>query len=177
MSDSNKLSATQETILKSAAARSDGNIEPLPAMLRGRARTVVIEALLARGLIECEGDGYRATAAGYAAVGLAPTQSAPATAPESPTAPEPEAPTNSTNAPPESDETAKPRRTRDNTKQATVIGMLKRPEGATIAQIVEATGWQAHTVRGTFAGAFKKKLGLEITSTKEEGAERVYRVA
>ena len=67
-------------------------------------------------------------------------------------------------------------RTRDNSKQATVIGMLKRPEGATIAQIVDCTGWQAHTVRGTFAGAFKKKLGLTITSTKDAGAQRVYRI-
>ena len=40
----------------------------------------------------------------------------------------------------------------------------------------EATSWQAHTVRGTFAGAFKKKLGLDVTSTKEQGAERVYRI-
>jgi hypothetical protein len=67
-------------------------------------------------------------------------------------------------------------RTRDNSKQATVIGMLKRPEGATIQQIVDSTGWQAHTVRGTFAGAFKKKLGLTITSTKDAGSERVYRI-
>ena len=68
-------------------------------------------------------------------------------------------------------------RTRDNSKQATVIGMLKRPEGATIQQIVEATSWQAHTVRGTFAGAFKKKLGLTITSTKDAGEQRVYKIA
>ena len=68
-------------------------------------------------------------------------------------------------------------RTRDNSKQATVIGMLKRPEGATIQQIVEATSWQAHTVRGTFAGAFKKKLGLTIVSDKAQGSERVYRIA
>jgi uncharacterized protein YcnI len=54
--------------------------------------------------------------------------------------------------------------------------MLQRPEGATISQICEATGWQQHTVRGTFAGAFKKR-GLAITSTKEAGAERVYRAA
>ena len=68
-------------------------------------------------------------------------------------------------------------RTRDNSKQATVIGMLKRPEGATIQQIVDCTAWQAQTVRGTFAGAFKKKLGLDITSTKDAGAQRVYRIA
>jgi len=71
---------------------------------------------------------------------------------------------------------AKKPRTRDNSKQAGVIAMLKRPEGATIAQIVDATGWQAHTVRGTFAGAFKKKLGLTLVSDKGQG-RRVYRIA
>ncbi len=67
-------------------------------------------------------------------------------------------------------------RTRANSKQAEVLRMLQRSEGATIAQICEATGWQAHTVRGTFSGAFKKKMGLAITSENAEGGERVYRV-
>lgn len=71
---------------------------------------------------------------------------------------------------------AKKPRTRDNSKQATVLQMLKRPEGATIMQICAATSWQAHTVRGTFAGAFKRKLGLNLTSEKVQGGERVYRV-
>ena len=72
---------------------------------------------------------------------------------------------------------AKVIRTRENSKQATIIGMLQRVEGATIAQICEATGWQAHTVRGTFAGAFKKKLGMTITSDKAQGGVRTYRAA
>ena len=54
--------------------------------------------------------------------------------------------------------------------------MLQRPEGATISQICAATGWQAHTVRGTFASAFKKKLGLNLASEKPEGGERIYRI-
>jgi hypothetical protein len=66
-------------------------------------------------------------------------------------------------------------RSRENSKQATIIGMLQRAEGATIAQICDATGWQPHTVRGTFAGAFKKKLGLTITSDKTQGGVRTYR--
>ena len=70
-----------------------------------------------------------------------------------------------------------PRKTRDDTKQAQLIAMLRRKEGATIAQIVAATGWQPHTVRGAFAGALKKKLGLTVTSEKVEGGERVYRIA
>jgi hypothetical protein len=72
---------------------------------------------------------------------------------------------------------------RGHSKQALVIEMLKRPEGVTIAQICEATGWQAHTVRGTFAGALKKKLGLNIVSEKIEGpagtpgaGQRLYRI-
>jgi hypothetical protein len=68
-------------------------------------------------------------------------------------------------------------RTREHSKQATIIGMLQRAEGATIAQICEETGWQAHTVRGTFAGAFKKKLGMTITSDKTQGGVRTYRAA
>ena len=72
-------------------------------------------------------------------------------------------------------DTAAPRKSRDGTKQARLIAMLRRHEGATIAQIVEATGWQPHTVRGAFAGALKKKLGLEVTSEKI-GDERVYRL-
>ena len=70
---------------------------------------------------------------------------------------------------------AKASRSRENSKQATIIGMLQRAEGATIAQICEATGWQPHTVRGTFAGALKKKLGLTITSDKAQGGVRTYR--
>jgi hypothetical protein len=72
---------------------------------------------------------------------------------------------------------AKAIRSREHSKQATIIGMLQRAEGATIAQICEATGWQPHTVRGTFAGAFKKKLGLTITSDKTQGGVRTYHAA
>jgi hypothetical protein len=65
---------------------------------------------------------------------------------------------------------------REGTKQATMIAMLQRKDGATIAEIVEATGWQQHTVRGAFAGALKKKLGLNIVSEKVDGRGRVYRI-
>jgi hypothetical protein len=55
--------------------------------------------------------------------------------------------------------------------------MLRRPEGATVPEMVEATGWQPHTVRGAMAGARKKKLGLQIRSEKVEERGRVYRIA
>ena len=55
--------------------------------------------------------------------------------------------------------------------------MLRAPDGATIEEIMAATGWQSHTVRGAMAGALKKKLGLTIVSEKSPGGERVYRLA
>lgn len=76
---------------------------------------------------------------------------------------------------PKTAEVATPR-SREGTKEALLIGMLRRPEGATIAQVIEATGWQAHTVRGAISGALKKKRGLEVTSAKNEAGERIYRI-
>ncbi len=61
------------------------------------------------------------------------------------------------------------------TKQAKVVELLERTDGATIQEIVKATGWQPHTVRGAISGALKKKLGLAVTSAKEERG-RVYRI-
>jgi hypothetical protein len=64
---------------------------------------------------------------------------------------------------------------RAGTKQALMIEMLKRPEGATVEQIGAATGWQPHTIRGAISGALKKKLGLtvEATRTREVGPNKV----
>jgi Protein of unknown function (DUF3489) len=75
---------------------------------------------------------------------------------------------------------------RAGTKQALMIDLLKRPEGATVEQIAAATGWQKHTIRGAISGALKKKLGLPIESirirevgpnkTGAKGSATVYRI-
>ena len=57
-----------------------------------------------------------------------------------------------------------------------LIDLLKRPEGVSIAEIVAAMGWQAHTARGAISGALKKKLELPISSEKIEGRGTVYRL-
>ena len=74
-------------------------------------------------------------------------------------------------------QSAGPAKARSNTKQSILIDLLRRPHGATIADLVKATGWQAHSVRGAISGTLKKKLGLAIASEAVEGRGRVYRIA
>ncbi|MDH5528031.1 MAG: DUF3489 domain-containing protein [Nitrospirota bacterium] len=69
--------------------------------------------------------------------------------------------------------TAKPRRARGNTKNAAILDLLCRPEGATLAQLVEATNWQPHSVRGALSTLGKK---VDISSEKADGV-RTYRAA
>lgn len=155
-----QLTPTQQAILAHAHQHAEGKIAWFPENIKGGARQKVIDGLFKRALITYDGKDWFVAAEGYEALGV--PRKAPVSAQvideviEAATA-------------------AKPR-TRDNSKQAQVIAMLKRPEGATIEQICEATQWQAHTVRGTFAGAFKKKLGLLIASEISPESKRVYRI-
>ena len=158
-----QLSASQQQILNHAAVNTDGKLVWFPETLKGGARKIVLDSLFTRALITTDGTHWFVAAEGYETLGM------PSRAPITMAALD--AVIESAEASP----AAKPR-TRDNSKQAQVVAMLKRAEGATITQICEATGWQSHTVRGTFAGAFKKKLGLEITSSKADGSERTYRI-
>ena len=175
------LTPAQHAILAKAINASGGKIDWFPDHIKGGARKKVLDGMFNRALITPDGDGWCVAAEGYDALGMA--RPAPTVAPQD--APETTAAPQAIDADMEADVAAceaewaketKPR-TRENSKQAEVIRMLQRPEGATIGQICLATGWQAHTVRGTFAGAFKKKLGLSIVSDKAQGGERVYRIA
>ena len=63
------------------------------------------------------------------------------------------------------------------TKLGQLEGMLRRTEGATIAQIAKALNWQLHSVRGAISGSLKKKQGLTVVAEKGGDGERVYRIA
>jgi hypothetical protein len=183
-------SDTQSLILSRAATRPGNLALPLPEGLVGAAAKMVVGKMIARGWLgEVEanlrrsepmwretGDGHGttliATEPGLEAIGIEPlAASAVASAWRANPKAEPE-PVQT----PDDAETAKPVAIRTGTKQSQIIAMLQRPEGASIPEIVEATGWLAHTVRGTISGALKKRLGLPITAKKVEGRGTVHRL-
>jgi len=68
-------------------------------------------------------------------------------------------------------------RVRPGSKTAKVLDLVKRSGGATSKQLMKATGWQAHSVRGFLSGTLGKKMGLKIESSKTNDGERVYSLA
>ena len=71
---------------------------------------------------------------------------------------------------------SKPAAARDGSKKATVLGLLQRKGGATLKEIMKATAWQKHSVRGFISGALGKKMGLTVDSVRREDGERVYSI-
>jgi hypothetical protein len=61
-------------------------------------------------------------------------------------------------------------------KAAQIVSLLQRQNGASIAELMKATGWQAHSVRGFISGTLKRKHGLAVSSTVEEGKDRRYAI-
>jgi hypothetical protein len=188
-----KLTDTQTLILTRAANRPDNLAMPLPEGLHGAAAKMSVSNMIARGWLEEvdadmrkgeplwreTGDGHGttliATEAGLAAIGIEPVvastmsnlrkvklalASAPKDAAETSSNPD----------------TTKPVNIRAGTKQAAIIALLQRPEGASIGEIVEATGWVVHSIRGLISGGLKKKLGLPIASDRDAIRGRVYRI-
>ncbi|MGF1660543.1 MAG: DUF3489 domain-containing protein [Rubrimonas sp.] len=201
-----KLSDSQAVILNAAAQRDDRNVLPLPGSLRGGAALKVVGALLARGLVAETATDSRAKAdaalnrfwrndedgravllhltdAGLGAIGVETEASTNDEADTAHGAPEeaegagqdagpPVAQTAPTDAP----AAPKPRKIREGTKLAQLIAMLRSEGGATIDEMVAATKWAPHTIRGAMAGALKKKLGLTIASEKIDGRGRAYHI-
>ena len=205
-----KLSDTQGLILGQASRHEQG-LAAAPKTLPAAARNAVFRSMLKNGLLaECaaprgclglawreDADGARValriTDAGLRAIGVDPREEGGAAAGSRPDestdaleaeAPETGQPSAADRAP--SPPRPAPRKPREGTKREVVLTMLRRPGGATVAQIAGATGWAPHTVRGFFAGL--KKRGVEVAVLErvrrvgpvEEGAKgsyTVYRVA
>lgn len=194
-----RLTDAQRVILAGAGARESGLVLPLPKSLGDNRGTlgVILKSLLTRDLvierpILPDEDLWRDTAElgrttlvisteGLKAIGIDPIEHV---VPES----------DGTLLVDETRETAvtgrlcgssEPREVnplasnlpKQRTKQGALIAALHNPEGATIAELMQATGWQAHSVRGAMSGNLKKKLNLEVTSEVIESRGRVYRIA
>jgi len=152
-----KLTDTQRKLLEAAAKHPQKLLTNFPPTLKGGALIKVLTALNNASLIGSFKNStdnttqYSITYRGLEAIGQTAGKSigdAPATT----------------------------LKLRDGTKQAKMIELLKRTEGASLDELIKATGWQKHTIRGAMAGALKKKLGLNVVSEKTDGHERKYRI-
>jgi hypothetical protein len=168
-----QLTEAQRSVLEPACNREDLCAFPITAALKGGAVGNVCKSLLRRGLLEevpaadtntvfrhdesgtpltliASGAGKQAVAGEPVAGAVRASVPAPSAAPVLPQA--------------------------KVSRQDTLLSLLGRPQGATIADMAEATGWQAHSVRGALSGIIGKKLGLKVVSEKLPERGRVYRV-
>ena len=186
------LTERQLDLITRAHCDAGGLIEPLLA-LKGGAKLKMIASLAQRGLIEQQGGQWRLTPTAIAIIkgDAQPEDVLPPTPTVTTTATEITAATPlQTTVPPDDPEmeaavvaaeaswqaVQETPRVRADSKQAQVIALLQRPQGTSIAEIMALTGWQAHSIRGLFAGTLKKR-GILVSSEKTEGGERVYRAA
>ena len=174
-----KLTETQTIILSAGAQRPENIALPLPKGLAGAAAKMAVTKMIEHGWLQEvdanlrrgeplwreSGDGHGTTLvvtdAGLLAIGIEPVvvKTVVAIRQHAAGTPAPKVPV-----------------IREGTKQATLIAMLRAPDGVTIEEIMAATGWLAHTARGALSGALKKKLGLEVTSERDDARGRVYRL-
>ncbi len=169
-----ELTDTQILILSRASQRDDRIALPLPGRLRGAAAKKVVAPLIERGLLaEIDADPRKRgalwrqrqdgtfatlaiTDAGLEVIGVE----------IDPPRPEPVA-----------DPAPKPPTLRKGTKQAFLIEMLRAKDGATLDEIIAATGWKKHTARGVISGQLRKRLGLNVVIEADARRGRVYRIA
>jgi hypothetical protein len=188
-SSNSKLNDAARLILSVAAERKDRLVFPLPESLATSGKEVekIVKDLLTRKFIEeCLAKledtiwrtddqqrhlSLRVSSQGLGALGAHKTESSkqsirtnlPAMARNSPLLPK----------------ASKAAQTRQKqaTKSERILALLRRPQGATIAELIKSTGWQAHSIRGFLAGTLKRKMKLKLKSESPEGKERRYRVA
>jgi hypothetical protein len=184
-----KLSDTQLIILSEASQRPDGAII-LPARLKGNSGTMAINALLRRGLIETRGDEraedpeqdigdrhYGITEAGLRAIGVVSGQ--PAATEKTESRPKKKT-TGRQRAGSKVTKSKAPQRSKTAGKptglQHALVTLLGRARGASLDDLVEASGWQPHSVRGFLSGIVKTKLRLKLVRTKDPRRGSVYRI-
>ena len=174
-----KLTETQTIVLSAGAKRPDNIALPLPKGLAGAAAKMTVTKMIEHGWLQEvdanlrrgeplwreTGDGHGTTLivtdAGLLAIGIEPVVVKTMLAIHNHDAESP---------------SPKPPIQRFGTKQAMLIALLRAPEGATMEEIVAATGWLPHTARGAMSGTLGKKLGLIVSSAKEDGRGRVYQI-
>lgn len=153
-----QISPTQQRILTAASKHPKADVREQMLDIKSPAiRDKIIESMLKHGLVAKGRNGedvaYIITDAGLEAVG-AGRQLEAETTPQK----------------------TKPGEPKGVSKQQIILFLLERSEGATLKQLMDATGWQKHSLHGAMAN-MKKKLHIAIESTKETGGERIYRVA
>ena len=174
-----KLTETHTIILSAGAQRPENIALPLPKGLAGAAAKMAVNRMIEHGWLQEvdanlrrseplwreTGDGHGTTLvvtdAGLSAIGIEPAVVKTVVAIRE----------NAVQLP-----ASRMPNPRGGTKQAMLISLLQRPEGVTMDEIVAATGWLAHSARGAMSGALGKKLGLVVSSAKEERRGRVYRL-
>jgi hypothetical protein len=182
-----KLTDSQLAILSAAAKREDRTVLPFPKSLKlkGRALHATLTALCRNGLLaeqparreqpawREDADGRRTilklTDAGLHAIDAGDAAQTRRTESSNSSSSR----TRSTKSRRKPDFHAQPR---PGSKQALLLELLRRKAGASLAEIVAATGWQPHSVRGAISGTARKKLGLTVSSERVEQRGRVYRM-
>jgi hypothetical protein len=185
-----KLTDTQLVLLSRASQRDDGCLI-IPENLKGGAAKKVVGKLLVAGLAdevqagsslpvwrrdEQEGSiALQITNVGLKAIRADRTEADQAVAAEEPKGRSSSTPKRAARSRRVRAAPTPFRKARTGSKQDKIVALLRRPQGATIAAIMKATGWQQHSVRGFLAGTVRKKLKLKLISDKTNG-ERVYRI-
>ena len=157
------LTDTELVILSAAAHRTDRCALPWPRSLRAAARDQVVNRLVKLGLL-AETPAARKSVAwrtdgSLGAMTLALTVAGIAALERADVA-----------------QSSQPPSKRTGTKGETILALLRSKRGTTLADMISATGWQAHSIRGFLSGTVSKKLGCKLRSVKPDGGERRYHV-